>query len=167
MSDNSITKQQLHHLIGQYFDAGLDRADEERLRILLARTTHRSPEIDEARAVMGIFATARNRRRATASVRTLALRLTAAAASVALIAGAVTMFMTSPHQADESVMIAYTDGDKVEDETFIFNQMSNDLSSLAEATMMLDDCVTDDLADLASAMPAASPATNQLNYITL
>lgn len=56
---NRDINRELDTLIDRYFEGETTLAEEKRLRLLLATSASREPKVEEARAVMGIFAMAR------------------------------------------------------------------------------------------------------------
>ena len=67
----------IHELIDRYFNAETSEAEELRLKNILATTSYSSPEIDEAKAVLGYFAMSRgkhnvDKHRSPATVRAAA-----------------------------------------------------------------------------------------------
>lgn len=90
--------EELHRLIGLYYEGMTTLAEEQRLRSMLANPVYNSPEVEEARAVMGLFACARrhagevkpaNTSRGNRVRRTSVWVAMSAAASVAVIICAV------------------------------------------------------------------------------
>ncbi|MDE6317553.1 MAG: hypothetical protein K2L73_04045 [Muribaculaceae bacterium] len=110
---------QLLRLIERYFDGETSAAEEKCLRRMLVETDCNAVEVEEARAVMGVFATARSmegavnkagalagKRRAK---RRLSLAAISAAASIAVIIVAV-MSILHPGRMSEEEMLATASG---------------------------------------------------------
>lgn len=106
---------QMLRLIERYFDGETSAAEEKSLRRMLVETDCNAAEVEEARAVMGVFATARSlevavnkagaspgKRRAK---RPLSLAAISAAASIAVIIVAV-MSILQPGKMSEEEMLA-------------------------------------------------------------
>lgn len=156
INDHTINSNELRRLIDRYFEAETTLEEERMLRRMLAESHDRSDYVEEARAVMGVFACGRHasagdtapapRRRRRPSL----LLTVSAAASIAVIFGAVLALTKVPagvmspsgkvtvaheleHGADDSLdMLAYGDKDN---RTFSYHTMAvashrvNDLSS--------------------------------------
>lgn len=106
---------QLLELVDRYFEGETSLAEEKQLRRMLAETDSDTAEIEEARAVMGIFATSR-RQPASADTpaagprrrrRTFPLAAISAAASVVVIIVAV-LSLLHPASMSEHELMAST-----------------------------------------------------------
>lgn len=94
--NNTNPDDELYRLIDRYFEGETSLDEERRLRRLLAGSTRRDATLDEARAVMGLFAAARSASTVQAPVQKPARRrrrqpllvAVSVAASVAVIIGA-------------------------------------------------------------------------------
>lgn len=120
-TDNNKEYKQLLQLIERYFDGETTTAEEHRLRQLLATTECEAPEVEDARAVMGVFAVARHqkatldalksssatpvRHPVSGKKRFIPFAAISAAASVAVIIVAV-LTILSPRQMSESNLVA-------------------------------------------------------------
>lgn len=129
----------LEHLIDLYFEGLTDTPQETQLRRLLASTELTSDKIDEARAVMGYFATSRTiegrEKRKNAQTRILPrVRLIDIAASVAIIAAFALAVINFRAADDNSRCMAYANDIVISDAAEVMGIMDNDLSAMREAT---------------------------------
>ena len=89
--NNNDVNDELLRLVDRYFEGETSTAEERRLRTLLAVSDSEAEEVNAARAVMGVFATARRAGDDAGSVkspRRALLATVSVAASVAIIIGA-------------------------------------------------------------------------------
>ncbi|MDE7335205.1 MAG: hypothetical protein K2N10_02685, partial [Muribaculaceae bacterium] len=104
MKPNESEIKYLNRLINRYFDATASEAEERELRRMLASTRLRSPEIEQARAVMGFYAVGRKAAPAGRQWRLpAAVTAAAAAAVVAVCVGANALFGPSAAHANQCV----------------------------------------------------------------
>ncbi|MBD5257691.1 MAG: hypothetical protein HDS52_03235 [Barnesiella sp.] len=100
----------LLNLVNRYFEGETSREEEMTLRRHLVDTDCDMPEIEEARAVMGLFATARRQQPAPAAMpaakpkRSFPFAAVSAAASVAVIIVAVLSIMSPGSMTDGDMM---------------------------------------------------------------
>lgn len=154
MKNKTINIDNLLQLIDRYFD-GLTSADEEReLREALADTRLSSPAIDEARAVMGVFAAAR-RIEAPGPRRLLPQMAIAAAASLALLIGAAAWFLRPA--GDDSLNFALVGSQRIDDYSEIESLMHADLSCIADARSQVDASIAAELEALNDVVELPEP----------
>ncbi len=140
MTHKTINNDNLLQLIDRYFDGATSTEEERRLRDALAATDLSSPAIDEARAVMGVFAAAR--RIAPPPRRRLWPKLTVAAASLAMLIGVAVWFR--PASAD-SLNFALIGSQRIDDYSEIESMMHADLSCIADARSQVDASIAAEL----------------------
>ena len=162
-----ISIESLHGLIEAYFDARLDERQEAELKHQLAVTRYRSPQIDEARAVMGIFATGRGIGRRTTRRRQLLHRAVGVAAAIAVIAVGTVAIMRTVDTGSDSVMVAYSGGKIIRDADVVMAQMSAELAMIGEAAREMDESVASDLAEFSLSDLTDDTDTKPLNFIIL
>lgn len=164
---------EVERLVEGYFNATLDAHGEERLRRLLADTDLRSESIDEARAVMGIFAA----QRVSVAPRSRRRRLWRAgvAAAVALLCvGPVTTFVVrQDRHSDDATLVAWHGGRTLDNPEIVMSMVDSDLALLGEASAELEDAVASDMAALGLPSEVTDGGTepidmtDTLNYILL
>lgn len=162
-----ISIESLHGLIEAYFNARLDERQEAELRRQLAVTRYRSPQIDEARAVMGIFAMARGMASRPIRRRQLLRRAVGVAAAIAVIAVGTVVMMRGVDTGSDSVMVAYSGGEIIRDTDVVMAQMSAELAMIGEAAREMDESVAADLAEFNLSDLTDDTDTNPLNFIIL
>lgn len=155
MKNKTINIDNLLQLIDRYFD-GLTSADEEReLREALADTRLSSPAIDEARAVMGVFAAARRIEAHGPRRRLLPQMAIAAAASLALLIGAAAWFLRPA--GDDSLNFALVGSQRIDDYSEIESLMHADLSCIADARSQVDASIAAELEALNDVVELPEP----------
>ena len=146
-SNQIITSQQeLEQLIERYFDGMTTVVEENMLRQHLAHCPWNSEAINEARMVMGYFATHsdQQRRRATSGSRQ---RIIGIAASIAIIL-AVGGYALWHQQHPGDVCIAWVNGKVVNDNHEVMAMIANDMSNMNHAA----DAMTQQLSSLGEAL---------------
>lgn len=136
MKPNEIDIRYLHGLIDRYFDATASEAEERELRRLLVSTRLQSPEIEQARAVMGFYAVGRKaepRRRRRLHLPTAATAA-AAAAVVAVCVGANALFGPSGATGDANQCVAYVGQTEITDSRRVMAMMQNELAEMGRAS---------------------------------
>ncbi len=134
---------EIDRLIHRYFD-GLTSLDEERrLRTLLADTSYRSPEADEARAVLGFLV-------AGTPVRLSARRSSASMLRAAVMTGVIAAVGVSlffmPRQDN---FVAYVDGTPVRDRGVVEQRVDLELAAISEAATYVDRQAREQAAEVA------------------
>lgn len=145
----SMNTEQLNTLIERYFNGETSVAEERILRDELAASQLGSPEINEARAVMGYSIAQRNTHH-KANNRRVWLR---AAASLAIIATlTVTAYRLNLNDHISTQCFAYVDGQRITDNDQVINMMFEGLSNVADAADESQLQAISSLEDLVSAM---------------
>lgn len=123
--------RQIHELIERYFEATATETEERQLRHLLATTKFLTPEIEQARAVIGFYAASKEVNQKKRK-RTINLpRIAAAVAIAAVSATAGTLFFSG--NETENRCIAYVGGVEITDQARILSIMHEDLQLLGDA----------------------------------
>lgn len=121
--------EQIHNLIDRYFEGETTLDQERQLRQLLATTTDDSPDIAEARAVLGVTKKIAGSRRRPYFKRFVVSSVAASVIVAVLIGGAV----LSRQQTQHPVMMAYVGGEKTTDTDDVLAIMHSQLSSISTA----------------------------------
>ena len=129
--DTPLPIDDLHRLIARYFDGDTDTDEERLLKSALARTAFHSPAIEEARAVLGYFATSGHQCRQPK--RRHAISRYVAAAAVTIIAISVLVTWLIPSVNDTGECLAYISGQKTEDATLVKQAIILQIRSASEA----------------------------------
>lgn len=139
------TDSDIHLLIEKYFSGNTSLEEEARLRRLLATTTEDSPEILQAKAVIGFFAVAsRKNIVVTRSYRRTLWRVASVAASV-IIAVVLCVGMVRIYHPDSTAkMIAYIGGVETNDPATIIGVINEDFISFQEANIIIADDIGSD-----------------------
>ena len=139
------TDNEIYLLIEKYFSGTTSLEEEARLRRLLARAGEDTPEIREAKAVMGFFAAAQRKSSAGFSpFRAILWRGISLAASVIIaLVLCIGLFMSNPGD-NTTEMIAYIGGVKTTDRATIINTIMDDFKSIREANMIIEDGIASD-----------------------
>lgn len=147
-------RDEMYRLIRRYFDGETSSADESRLRSLLSLSGDRSDDVEEARAVMGVFATARNiGRKAPANERRRFLMTPlSAVASIAVLLVVSIGVATRSEASDFDKCYASVGGRVINDRQTIEAIVSEDLASISEASQSVNESVADDLSILRESM---------------
>lgn len=139
------TDNEIHLLIEKYFSGATSLDEEVRLRRLLAGAEEDTPEIREAKAVMGFFAAAHQKSATSGSSSAALWRSISLAASV-IIALVLCIGLLRDNKADSSAdMIAYIGGVETDDRTTIINAIEEDFSSIREANIIIAASIGSDL----------------------
>lgn len=139
----TLSVDELHRLITRYFNGETDLAEERLLKTVLADSSFSTPAIEEARAVLGYFATVtpqpqRHRSRFITPVR---LRV-AAAASIVIALSA--WFTLSGSNSGECT--AYIAGHRTDDITIIKQAIMLQLESASEAADDVNSAIASEFA---------------------
>lgn len=130
--ENKNKNARIQLLIERYFDATASEAEERELRLALADPALSGKEIDEARAVLGYFAVARDK--STPDIRRRNYRpAIAAAITLALVCAAALPLIFSGH-AEQNTCIAYIGGRQIVDQAKVIGLMNSDLEMLGDAS---------------------------------
>lgn len=121
----------LNQLIELYFEGMTTLEQERQLRSMLADGQFRSPEADEARAVMGISAMLQ--RPKTVRRHRLRMQRVAAAAAVLLTVGAITGYFsgTGARTVPQSDCFAYVGTELVQDPDEVLGIMQEQLADMS------------------------------------
>lgn len=131
------SQQELEKLIGQYFD-GMTTIDEEKaLRWTLAQCQWRSEVIDEARVVMGYFASHRQQHHRHKAWAT-GYRVIGIAASIAILLAVGTYALWHLQQPGDQC-IAYVNGQVVQSDDQVMAMVADDLSRIDNAANVMTD----------------------------
>lgn len=149
MNNKTINIDNLKLLVDKYFD-GLTTTDEERqLREGLASSEVSSTELDEARAVLGVFAAARSEKKASRRRFNAIPRIAATAACACLLLGATIWFSRS---YVASASFAVIGDERIDDMDQIRSLMHSDLRSIADARNSVDAAIEAELSALSEAL---------------
>lgn len=149
MNNKTINIDNLKLLVDKYFD-GLTTTDEERqLREWLASSEVSSPELDEARAVLGVFAAARSEKKASRRRFNAIPRIAATAACACLLLGATIWFSRS---YVASASFAVIGDERIDDMDQIRSLMHSDLRSIADARNSVEAAIEAELSALSEAL---------------
>ena len=130
MNKNEIDIKYVHGLIDRYFDATASEAEERELRRLLASARLLSPEIDQARAVIGFYAVGRK-----AAPGRRRLRWPAAAAAAVVVAVCVgSGVLSGPAGADANQCVAYVGQTEITDSRRVMTMMQAELAEMSRAS---------------------------------
>lgn len=139
----------LEGLIDRYFDGATTEEEEQLLRIELAHTTYSSPNIEEAQAVLGMFAIGAKQH--NGPVSTSPQHWIAYVASIAIILGiGVTWSAINYHHNNRCY--AYVGNVKISDSDQVMELMESDLQSIHSASIDANAQFNDDLSDMAEMM---------------
>ncbi len=121
----------LYRLIERYFDATASEGEERELRRLLASTRLESPEIEQARAVLGFYAAGR-----TPRVRRRLRLPAAAAAAVVVVAGIGAAALFGPWRAggQANQCVAYVGSTEITDSHRVMAMMQSELAEMSRAS---------------------------------
>jgi hypothetical protein len=132
-SDHDIKR--LHRLIERYFDATATSVEEAELRRRLTDTSLTSPEIEEARAVMGFFVAGRSRKKASRRYHLPAgWQRAAAAVAIAAVCGIAMLKMPGRDADMADRCVAYVGSTEVTDNRMVLAMMRSELNDLGEAS---------------------------------
>lgn len=151
MTDKTINneREDLYSLIKRYFEGETSSADESRLKSLLSRSEDRSEEVEEARAVLGVFATSRVLMKRTATTgRKRIHRFFAPLGAVASVAALLVMSIgvaTNTRASDLNKCYVSIGGHVINDRNTVEALVIADIASIAEASQSVDKSVTDGL----------------------
>ncbi|MCC8114643.1 MAG: hypothetical protein LIP03_11785 [Bacteroidales bacterium] len=134
------SKEKIETLIERYFAGETSVAEERELRQLLASTDASSPAIDEARAVMGYFAVARNKKAAIKPPRYGSVLARAAAIAVLIGFGTWALTLTGPDPCE-----AFAYGSRISDDEMVIALIDNDLQAMGAASAQVNQDILADL----------------------
>jgi predicted protein tyrosine phosphatase len=139
------SQAELEALIERYFEGMTSLEQEDAMRRCLAHCPWSSEAIDDARMVMGYFAT-HSRRQQRRADRGLRQRIIGIAATIAVIlaVGGYALW----HQQPSDVCIAYVNGKVVEDNDQVMALVANDMSKMDNAA----NAMTNQLSSLGEAL---------------
>ena len=140
------SQAQLEALIEQYFEGMTTLEQEDAMRQCLAHCPWSSQAIDDARMVMGYFATHAEQQHNQVT-RGLRQRFIGIAASIAVIL-AVGSYVLWHQSQPSDVCIAYVNGNVVEDNDKVMALVANDMSKMDNAT----NAITNQLSSLGEAL---------------
>lgn len=125
-------------IVEKYFDATATAEEEKTLAAFLATEESDIPEFNEIKAVMGYLATARaiekeHARKEVSDSRRFAVRWTAAAAAIAIVAFTGLMFNAGA-PTDKDVYIANINGRIYTDKEFVLAQMQQTMAMIGNTT---------------------------------
>ena len=125
-------------IVEKYFDATATAEEEKTLAAFLATEESDIPEFNEIKAVMGYLATARAIEKEHARIevsdsRRFAVRWTAAAAAIAIVAFTGLMFNAGA-PTDKDVYIANINGRIYTDKEFVLAQMQQTMAMIGNTT---------------------------------
>ena len=130
-----ITNQaDLEQLIDRYFDGETTVQEEQALREVLADCPWSSETIDEARFTMGYFAAHKQQRRRVATF-TNTFRITAIAASIAVLLTVGLTTLWNHQQTDDC--IAYVNGKTISNDNAVMALIANDLNTMEDASQSM------------------------------
>lgn len=136
MRSDTTERAYMLYLINEYFEGRTSIAQENELRNILAATGDSSPEVAEAKAVMGVFAAARAAIPASTRRRRLSIRpLASAVAAIAILLACAAVLTTGvPDFADDNLCYASVGNIRIDDPEIIRQMMISDLRLMSEAS---------------------------------
>lgn len=137
---NRYTDHDIHVLTERYFEGLTSLEEEAALRRMLAETRETSPDILEAKAVLGFFAMASAPVRRKKRIMPAVWRVASVAAMLAIVVSLGWMLHQSPGY-ERSNMLAYIGGVRTTDADVIEDIIFEDLSYVREA----GDVVSEDI----------------------
>ena len=140
------SQAQLEALIEQYFEGMTTLEQEDAMRQCLAHCPWSSQAIDDARMVMGYFAThaEQQHNRANRGLRQRFIGIAASIAVILAVGGYVLWHQSQP----SDVCIAYVNGKVVEDNDKVMALVASDMSKMDNAT----NAMTNQLSSLGEAL---------------
>ena len=148
--DNN-TIRQIELLAEKYFRGETSTEEEKILREVLVNTKCSTSIINEARAVLGLFATQRIAKRKTRKKVFSFRRILAYAAALAMISTVATTFFIY-NSAEEPVNIAWVGGKVSTDEHVTLALLQEQFSDVAEAGENVKASITESLTDFNDAL---------------
>lgn len=145
-----MTINQIHEMINRFFEARLSQDEERDLLLLLLNMEGQDQIADEALAVM-LATRLSPEPKAKKLKRTSLRRMTAIAASIALIFGSGALIMN--HSRDTQTF-AYVSGKKINDPNEIKNIVATQLQDIGESTDLFTQALSTDLEDIREALTA-------------
>ena len=146
MNDYNDIKR-IHTLIERYFEATASEAEERELRTALSRTKLLSPEIEEARAVLGYFVATRHESQSSHSRRPRHFAAAAAIAAIAISAAAIAL--SDGGRETDNRCIAYVGGTTITDNQRVMSMISADLQTLGDAAGSIENDIESQFSILA------------------
>ena len=146
------TIEQIHQLIDAYFDARTTLEEETLLRQILANVDVSTPKIQEARAVLGLFA---YNRRNTAGKKKLAVQFKRIIKYAAIIAVCAVIGVTVTNkiiEGESTKNMAWIGGKVVTDEDVTLNLLNEQLQDIATANENTFDMVAENFNDVSQAL---------------
>ena len=146
-----VDNNRLNRLIDKYFEGATSLREETRLRRLLADSRFQGENVDAARAVMGVFAVARQ---IDGQARSLGIGVSrhrrlspiaSAAASIALLFVASVALTGRAGASDLSKAFAKVGSTTINDPEAISSMMMADLASINEASETIESSIADEL----------------------
>lgn len=165
MRQQNIPLPRLLDLIERYFDCSLSDSEENELREILATSTLSHPSIDEARALMGFRHTVADPvilpAKPHVKKRFDFRPIIGIAAAVAIIILIGLHLHTSPSGSDNSVCIAYVNGQRITDEADIMKLLSEDMLAFEKAAEESQRDFEEELNAFAPALDEFETSTNE------
>lgn len=141
MKNNMDSNKKWLVIAEKYFDATATEEEERSLALFLTTKESNSPEFDEIKAVMGFLAVARksekkNRQQSYNRKSSFAIRWSAVAATIAIIAGiGITHNALDTEKTEsEDRYIANINGKIYTDKEFVLNHMHRTMASIGTTT---------------------------------
>lgn len=146
------TIEQIHQLIDAYFDAQTTTEEETLLKQILANVDVSTPKIQEARAVLGLFA---YKRKNNIGKKRFSFRFKRVLKYAALIAVCAVIGITVTNKIIESEStknMAWIGGKVVTDEDVTLNLLNEQLQDIATANENTFDMVAENFNDVSQAL---------------
>lgn len=142
-SEYRLSKSELEMLATRYFDCETTEEEERVLRRELLSTHHSSAVIEEAVAVMGLFAMRKKR----SYRRIMPVEVWRAVSSAAAVALLITLGLKFSNSGgvQGGDCIAYVNGTEISDRSWVINHVRDELSSVNEASVAVDVSVEEQL----------------------
>lgn len=131
-------RAELEQLISLYFDGETTAQEERELRLCLADCPWSSEIIDEARFTLGFFAAHSQLKRRNIKKLTSRFRMTAIAASVAVML-TLGIGLLWQSQQPKDMCVAYVNGKTINNEKEVLSLMQDDLHVMGNATQSLSE----------------------------
>lgn len=130
----------------RYYDCQLTDTEEARLRLLVARSRSKHPEIERLRAMMGFMRPKRRRYRHMYYVTT-------AAASIALLVAAGISWTIGTTDGHHETSFAYSGGVYINDENLVLDLLAQNLSEFGGDIEESDRSMESELQEFAAILP--------------
>lgn len=149
-SNEFLSLQQLEALIEKYFDGETSELDEKLLKSELAKGKFHTPIVEEATAILGLFAVGSKRAKKHAVTIKHRYWLRYAATLILLFATAATWYVIEDRRTNRCE--AYINGVKINDDNKVMSMMQSDLNTILNASNDADAMVNGQMNDVIEMM---------------